>query len=188
MPGFFGKVSCVVGIHDWDDWHYLKAGSCEQEKTCKRGCGATQHQTSHSYGAPVYGAANSCVEVATCTRCGDQTSTTVHEKWSEWSVSDPSTCLEARHCERCGTAETRHNHNFGPNQYKGPHSCDLMTQCSKCHVWEDRGTEHEKMEWRFDRDGSCAGAETCTRCGFKANAGVKHAVASGECPRCHMRV
>jgi hypothetical protein len=174
MPGFFAKVSCGGRLHDWDEWHYVRSSACEQQKACKRGCGKVESRTSHTYGVAVYTVADSCRKVSTCSRCGDATSKVEHAGWSDWAVSDPRTCLETRGCQRCAASETRNNHNFGPAQYKQPHSCLLVSQCSKCHVWQDRGTDHERLEWRFDYKGGCSGADVCPRCGFQTNRGTKH--------------
>jgi hypothetical protein len=111
----FEKLACAVKGHDWADWQYADAASCESTRTCKRD-GAKETQIRHSFGEPGYVSETGCAQVKKCERCGHSEAVGLCHHFGDWQATS-SPCYQERQCTRCQHKEPREAHDY---QQSGP--------------------------------------------------------------------
>ena len=168
--GFFGDMSCKVGIHDWSNWFYENVSNCKQVKKCNR-CGKlnAEKRTEHSFGGWGYPNDGACRNIRTCSRCTHVEERILHSQ-SGWAYDREGHCSQHRTCSRCANVENRKEHTWDSWHYDGPKSCDQLRICAVCHERETRivskDEDHERWsEWDYASLYNCGMFERhCLRC------------------------
>lgn len=168
--GFFGDMSCKIGLHSWSDWFYQTAGNCTQIRKCNR-CSkvSDEKRTEHTFAEWNYPEEGSCLNVRVCTRCGHEESRTLHPE-HEWEYKHENDCEQQRACPRCAEPSQRTEHVWDSWHYEAPKTCDQLRICARCHERELRPAREDKdheqwSEWDYASNLSCSIFQRhCLRC------------------------
>jgi len=138
--GFWGKVGCTVGLHDYSEFRYKTDGVCEQTRFCKRaGCASVDSTTSHTWGTWHALGKNPCFETQMCSRC-HETERRFNHLWSEWQYEAPQSCVQVRHCRRCDEGTDRQlpidnaQHDVMPDDWKRVDCRNYSAYCRRCKL------------------------------------------------------
>lgn len=93
---------CPAGSHDFSQWIYEAAGSCNQQRRCKK-CSTPEARTQHRSTEFLYLDDNSCEQARRCVRCGQDEQTRTEHTWGSWSPE--RVCVKSRKCSRCEQVE-----------------------------------------------------------------------------------
>jgi hypothetical protein len=164
--GFFDKVKCLAGSHDWPSWAYQTSGSCEQQRSCKREkCSKSESQTTHNWGAFSYVSDDSCQQKRSCARCQKEEKQKAHATWSQWDYDRPDKCFQTRTCGRCKEDDVRVEHRWDVWNYESPTSCVHVRFCRRCHDHEGKQPRLSEHDWGEPQRISCwLGLSRCQRC------------------------
>jgi hypothetical protein len=115
--GFWGKLGCTTGLHDWSVWDYQSTIGCQQARYCKReGCTKTEAQVSHIWYEWSGIVPGRCDQSRSCQRCSEEDHRFSH-LWDVWQYESPTTCSQVRYCRNCKNGfETKEAHSVSDHQ------------------------------------------------------------------------
>lgn len=168
--GFWGKLGCAIGIHDWSEWRYVTAGKCDQTRSCRRdGCSKVESQVEHSWGAWVHSGPGKCDQKRSCSRCSKDDFRTDH-LWDVWHYESPTSCVQVRFCRRCeaGVEHKRpqsvRDHQLSPEDVPKV-TCRLRTgTCPRCGQTVNIPLSPAEHEWGPWQGSSGNRKRTCRLC------------------------
>lgn len=180
--GFFSKMQCGVGAHDWSTWSRI-GSTCKEGRSCLRSCGKSQEQDSHSWSTWNVKDSSECLESRSCERCDEQEVRNNHN-FGPADYRKPGSCELVKQCSKCRTwFSDGIKHGAEQWRFYGENSCNGASHCMRCGEGIRHAVKHQ-FEFRYNNDHSCLGSDMCLRCGAKENPQTVHIGHTGNCRRC----
>jgi hypothetical protein len=147
---FLTKIICRFAEHQWGNWEYHIAGSCEQRRLC-RWCPSVELRAPvHTLGEFTYSNETSCNRQRTCDRCNHIQPSGVKHRWGSFHYFADGECRQQKVCTRCGEVEEGTlTHDWGPWTRSEDSSCDRGRYCIRCG-YDDPSVDFEHDWLRGD--------------------------------------